>query len=255
MIHYFILPLPFLLYFSRLLFTNYLIPSRKKKHLYETLAQRADWPTLSKTEQFLRLLFKGERTNITAMIGRRLNRIKNKELTYGEIDFLSFHRLIEKTDPKPDEIFYDLGSGAGKAVFTAALFFDLSKSCGIELLRPLYQKANHQIQKATLMIQSGHPICEWIDSKKIFKIQFVHGDFFQRPFHDANIIYVAATCLHESTWVKLIQKMAQLTPGTRIIVATKTIEHERFEKIYEGVELMSWGLCVARIYKIKPFVN
>jgi hypothetical protein len=45
--------------------------------------------------------------------------------------------------------------------------------------------------------------------------------------------------------------MAGLKPGSRIIVATKNIHHESFEVIYQGIELMSWGLCPVNIYKIK----
>ena len=44
--------------------------------------------------------------------------------------------------------------------------------------------------------------------------------------------------------------MAHLNPGTRIIVATKSIQHVRFEMIYQGIELMSWGLCPVKIYRL-----
>lgn len=215
------------------------------------MRERSDWPTIEKTQNTLKKLFKGEHAKISSIIYRNLRLITDKEFVYGEIDFLSFHNILEKAGPKPQEIFYDLGSGAGKAVFTAAFFFDLSKSCGIELLPPLYTKAINKLKKATSLFQNIKSDFETTYLKQVDTIQFINDSFLNYDFNDANIIYVAATCLSDSTWKILINKMAALKPGSRIIVATKSIHHDNFEIIYQGVELMSWGLCPVNIYKIK----
>ena len=86
---------------------------------------------------------------------------------------------------------------------------------------------------------------------QIENIQFINDSFLDYDFGDADIIYVAATCLNDDTWNLLISKMASLKPSTRIIVATRMIHHEQFECLYQGIELMSWGLCPVKIYKIK----
>jgi len=56
-------------------------------------------------------------------------------LTYGEIDFESFYEILKLTNPSKGEIMYDIGSGTGKAVIMASLFFPLSKVVGIEILK------------------------------------------------------------------------------------------------------------------------
>ena len=180
-----------------------------------------------------------------------MRRISNKDFVYGEIDFLSFCTILERAEPQGGDVFYDLGSGSGKAVFTAALFFDLSKAYGIELLPLLYTKAIAQLKKATVLFQNIKTGVEESYLKQVATIQFIHHNFLDYDFADANIIYVAATCFTDSTWEKLIHKMAGLKSGTRIIVATKNIQHERFEVMYQGTELMSWGLCPVTIYVIK----
>ena len=149
---------------------------------------------------------------------------------------------------KRGETLVDLGSGAGKAVFTAALYFDFSKSCGIELLPAFYKKANKQLNKAKILIQHNKKLIEEY-SRKISIIHFINGNFLHTDFFDANIIYISATCLNEDTWGKLIGKLAQLKPGARIIVATKVINDVQFELIHKGTELMDWGLCPVSIYK------
>lgn len=62
-------------------------------------------------------------------------------LTYGEIDFRSFARVLYRIAPKKGSIFYDLGSGTGKAVFLARILHDFSRCIGIELLEGLHDEA------------------------------------------------------------------------------------------------------------------
>ena len=247
---YSILVLPFLVMFTWLLLTNVIIPHFKKKALYAQIQARSDGAMIKKTDHFLKHLYKGVHAKIISIIYRRLRCMTDKEFIYGEIDFLSFYTILEKAQPQPTDVFYDLGSGAGKAVFTAALFFDLSKSCGIELLPPLYKKANKLLKKATLLAEKLRLEAGNNYSKQLASIQFINNNFLHYDLHDADIIYIAATCLSDSTWIDSIKKMAELKPGSRIIVATKRIQHENFELIFHGVELMSWGLCPVSIYKI-----
>ena len=53
---------------------------------------------------------------------------------YGEAEIDSFAWVLHHAHPKPGEVFYDLGSGLGKAVILAFLLHDFQKLVGIELL-------------------------------------------------------------------------------------------------------------------------
>lgn len=65
------------------------------------------------------------------------------EFTYGEVLFPYFIPLLELTEPKEGEVFYDLGCGGGRPLFIASLNFPSLKKCvGIEYLEGLYQLAS-----------------------------------------------------------------------------------------------------------------
>lgn len=241
--YYFLVSLPFLLVLTRTALTNFIVPYYKKKSLYQQIKIRPDWPMIAQTEHKIEQLFSHVYGKAISITYRSIHFNRNKEFIYGEVDILAFYLLLEKTQPRPGDIFYDLGSGSGKAVFTAAFYFDFSKACGIELLAPLFCSAQNRLQQANQLLKPEH-------STALASIQFIQDNFLNYNFQDANIIYIAATCLHESTWEKLINKLATLSPGTRIIVATKTIQNDKFTQTYQGVELMSWGLCPVTIYQI-----
>ena len=249
MFYYFIIFIPFLLVILRLLLTNILIPYFKKKEQKKQLNQRADWLTIEKKTHILETLYKKVHAKASSIRYRLLHLIQDKEFIYGEIDFFSFYTILERTSPSTKDVFYDLGSGSGKAVLSAILFFNVHKSIGIELLAPLYEQSNIQLEKAIQRFQQHDVEKEYLTQME--RIQFINGSFLDCDFGDADIIYVAATCLTDATWDQLISKMSGLKPGSRIIVTTRLIHHEQFESIYQGVELMSWGLCPIRIYKIK----
>lgn len=72
---------------------------------------------------------------------------KEKSLIYGEVEFNSFYRVLRKINPEPGLIFYDLGSGTGKAVFVARFTQDFSKCIGIEILEGLHNQASLIVQR------------------------------------------------------------------------------------------------------------
>ena len=86
---------------------------------------------------------------------RNAKSIYHSSLTYGEIDFKSFARTLERVKTtygvpgngstpdggilqSPGGIFYDLGSGTGKACVAAALLHPFSAIGGIEVLEGLH---------------------------------------------------------------------------------------------------------------------
>src|SRR5579864_8957251 len=53
-------------------------------------------------------------------------------LTYGEILFPSFNEIIKRMDINENDVFYDLGSGAGKSALQFFLKTPVKKIIGIE---------------------------------------------------------------------------------------------------------------------------
>lgn len=249
MVYYFIVSLPFLIFFSHLLLTNILIPYFKKRSLCLQLSTRDEWSSIESTERTLQTLFLHEPRKKISLKYRNLDK-ESMDFIYGEIDFLAFYSILEKVTPQPSDVFYDLGSGTGKAVFAAAFFFDIAHSRGIELVPNLSEKAKKNLHESKCFFQDRHSDLTIHYLENLSKIEFIQGSFLTYDFKEASMIYIAATSLNHDTWEDLVEKLTHLNSGTRVIVATKRIEHDRFDLIYHGIELMSWGLCPVNIYRI-----
>ena len=77
-------------------------------------------------------------------------------LTYGEVTSRGFVQIM--TSPgvgvRPGEVFYDLGSGTGLAVLTAALAFPQLRECvGVELIKELNEAAEEAQGRALAMLE------------------------------------------------------------------------------------------------------
>lgn len=213
------------------------------------LQTHPEWDRLKKIENLLKSLYKNNRAyRISRKEHKQLNS-KDSDFIYGEINFLSFFHILEKVAPKSGEVFYDLGCGAGKAVFASALFFDFSKACGIELLPGLCAVATANIKKANQLLTSFDKSLAKASLKQISRIQFINENFLDYQFTDADIVFINATCMKTTTWSSIVLALNKLKSGSRVIVTTKQIENKQFTMIAQNKELMSWGMSKVTIYR------
>lgn len=160
------------------------------------------------------------------------------EYTYGEIDFISFIALLSRVKPDPNTVFYDVGSGVGKAVFACAMVFDVRKSCGIELFRNLHEtalKKQSQLATHSFYKQKANTIC------------FINDDFLNTDMRDATLIFINATAFFGETWVTLNQQLDNLNTGTRVITASKKLLSPSFIILETIPVQMSWGVVLTYI--------
>lgn len=166
----------------------------------------------------------------------------NFALTYGEIPFITLVDVLMVANAQAGENFYDLGAGDGRAVMTALLLVPFAKVCGIEMLPTLYDYSQQYRQK-------------WSQTDKLpshfatDKVQFIHGDYFQVDFSDADIVYINATGLFGEDWDKLVEKFQQLKAHARIITTSRKLESPQFTLVDEAWRMMSWGLNRIYIYE------
>ena len=69
-------------------------------------------------------LYSKENGYLISKQARKKRGINDKKLTYGEVKFDSFYKIVKGISPTSNKVFYDLGSGNGKAVILASLFGD-----------------------------------------------------------------------------------------------------------------------------------
>ena len=162
------------------------------------------------------------------------------EYTYGEIDFISFSALLSLAHPDSNTIFYDLGSGTGKAVLTAAMVFNAQKSTGIELFNSLHHASLHQKQRLQQLPEY---------QAKASIIHFIHGDYLLADFSDATMIFIDATALFGETWRALNQHLQQMSVGTKVITTSKKLFSNAFVVKQTTTVKMSWGVVHAYIHQ------
>ena len=95
------------------------------------------------------------------------------------------------------DVLYDLGSGDGRIVITAAKKFG-TRGTGIELLPSLVREARENAQKAGVSELA----------------KFVEGDIFEANISDATVVTLY---LLPAVNMKLRPKLLELRPGTRIV--------------------------------------
>lgn len=164
------------------------------------------------------------------------------EYLYGEIDFFSFIALIDSTKPSKEMVFYDLGSGTGKAVLACAMVFDVKKCVGIELFEILHKAATAQQHKL-----SQHSRYQ----EKSQRIQFIHDSFLAPDLHDASLIFINATAIIGKTWSQLCHKIDSENPQATIITTTKPLKSQHYHVLNKTVAQMSWGVVDCFIHRPK----
>jgi len=153
--------------------------------------------------------------------------------TYGEVTYHGFLRMLAMMKLNKGDVFYDLGSGTGKAVILAALLVPFSKIVGIEILKELYDTSCTVFsfyRQLTSQNNTTHPF-----------VSFMHGDFKKADISDANIIFMNATCMHYEFEIPFIRKLEQLKKGTKIITNTITIPTEKYSIHKIGLVPFTWG--------------
>lgn len=165
------------------------------------------------------------------------------EYLYGEIDFTAFIALLSLCNIDENTVFYDLGSGIGKAVLAAAMVFELKSSCGIELFTPLHQAAQQCLEQ--LRITPGYEI-------KSARIDFHQGDIWQADFKDATLVFVNGTAFFAERWQALSLHIAQVASNTLVISTSKALDCKEFNLVAIKPLPMSWGVVNAYIQRKNP---
>lgn len=182
-------------------------------------------------------LYKNVNGHNLSLQGRNTQDLNDKSFVYGEVKFDTFYNIIQDLGSNnPKGVFYDLGSGTGKAVFLAHLLFDFSKSIGIELIDPLYKAS---VEVKDLYEKEFRPkLKEYVDDREII---FHRGSFLDFDISDADVIFMNSTCYSDELMAALDEKFETLKPGTRFISLSKPLRKPYIEVKKSYLTEFSWG--------------
>ena len=122
--------------------------------------------------------------------------------------------MLQMAEVKSDDILYDLGSGDGRILITAAKRYG-TKGVGVELNPERIKEANQNAKEA----------------KVTDKVEFIQGNLFEFDFSKATVLTLY---LLPSVNRKLLPKILELNPGTRIVSHNYRLgdwEPERIERL------------------------
>jgi hypothetical protein len=162
------------------------------------------------------------------------------DLLYGEIDPCALLDMLDIIKPAPKDIFYDLGSGAGKSALAVKMRYPELEVLGFEIIEELHQVSMNKRD------QFLHQYGQKIDPSEL---EFIHANILDHHFCQADIIFINAVAYSAGTWRQILYKFLQAKSGVKIIVTSKTLPTPAFHKLYQGMELMSWGRNSTYIYE------
>jgi precorrin-6B methylase 2 len=162
------------------------------------------------------------------------------EYTYGEIEFLPFIALLTLIPIDKNTIFYDLGSGSGKAVIAAAMVFEMKKCCGIEIFTELHETANQQLEK----LQNTRYYQTQTED-----IHFLQNNFLNVPLNEATVIFINSTAFFGKHWENINDCFDGLIQCEYIISTSKALCSNSYQIIRKTRMAVSWGDVQVFIHK------
>ncbi|KAF4033964.1 Histone methylation protein DOT1 [Phytophthora infestans] len=172
---------------------------------------------------------------------RKSSNLIKTSYVYGEILFFPFADIIRWVAPfLPDfAIFYDLGSGTGKAVIAASLVHPFDQAIGIELLEPLAHCAE---KRKTALEKLKSPLLKT-------DIDFMIGDLLTTKWEDGDVVFCHGTCFNDEEWTKISRAAEKIKQGSFFISTTHVLRTGLFEVVKSLNFTMSWGTAAVYIHR------
>lgn len=189
-------------------------------------------------------LYSGVNGYTISQQARKKQTYSNKAHTYGEVTPEGFYKILNDINVSKSGVFYDLGSGTGKAVVLSALFGEFSKIIGIEILEDLVKSAENILKKFDEQVR---PILKKERQNQL--IEFVNADFLQADFSDADFVFTHSTCFYDELMAALERKFSLLKKGVKILTVTKTLQLPMFKLLKSEEYPMTWGKATVNFYE------
>lgn len=143
--------------------------------------------------------------------------------------------------------FYDLGSGAGKSVMTAALSPYFGACHGIEML-----PVAHAIAEA--LVEDFHAGVSPRDDGTRPEVSVRAGDIFlDTAWVNADVAFCNCVTWDDQTMARLALEAARMRPGSLFITVLAPLESDAFDVIAEDELDFSWGVVEAIVHRRKQF--
>ncbi|RLN51892.1 hypothetical protein BBJ29_005765 [Phytophthora kernoviae] len=172
---------------------------------------------------------------------RKSSNLIKTSYVYGEILFFPFADIVRWIAPSLPEyaIFYDLGSGTGKAVIAASLVHPFDQAIGIELLEPLVHCAE---KRKTSLEKLKSPLLKT-------DIDFITGNLLTTKWEGGDVVFCHGTCFNDKEWAEISLAAEKLKQGAFFISTSHVLRTGLFEVVKSLNFAMSWGTATVYIHR------
>ncbi len=203
-----------------------------------------NFATVDKQRQYFVDLFKDVNGyQVSYEEKKKLDLFENKTFTYSEVDFDGFKAILDIVNPPNDYVFFDCGSGLGKALLLSSLLTPCKKLIGREKLPSLVEENKAIFVKYMDYLKRDY------SNVLIPELDLKEESFINYSFKDVDVLFAHSTCFDNELMNSLTDKLLELKKGSSVITVTKQIDHPDFECIHKGFYKMNWGSPTVFIYK------
>eukprot|EP00611_Tribonema_gayanum_P016316 TRINITY_DN2843_c0_g1_i2.p1 TRINITY_DN2843_c0_g1~~TRINITY_DN2843_c0_g1_i2.p1 ORF type:complete len:286 (-),score=110.51 TRINITY_DN2843_c0_g1_i2:255-1112(-) len=154
---------------------------------------------------------------------KALGLVDDKSYIYGEVDFTNFAKILRRLQLPAGGVFYDLGSGTGKAVMVARLTQDFERCEGVEILEGLHCAATEVAEAFEASVRRS--LC----SSQAQGLTMHLGSLLDFDWSDGDVVFANSTCFDDALMASIAAAAQRLRPGALLITFTKGLESAAFE--------------------------
>lgn len=209
-------------------------------------------PEYTRELEELEDLFQGLTCNIPAERGHKLSRAEREskgyigctDVGYGEVTFEMVARCIQVIKQEHGglatggEIFYDLGSGTGKAVIAASMCHRFKVAKGIEIMHSLHHEAKRLQSNWATVLRDKLP-----DRRGEVMLELLKGDLTQADWRDADFLFANSTVFSKALLATVEEKSRGMKVGSFFVTTTKKLPGQYWEVISAHKAPMSFGFA------------
>lgn len=160
--------------------------------------------------------------------------------TYGDLLYYSALKLLKWLDPKPSDVFMDVGFGLGKLLFQVFLTTDVARVVGIEINECRFTIATQ------VAAELKHKLPKLFEHDR--SIDLFCGDFLESSFPSVTMIYLCCTVFSFELLSAIGKKINTMNGVQKIASFRKLPQLTHFILIKKGFLHGSWDRTPCYLY-------
>jgi len=145
---------------------------------------------------------------------------------------------------RPDDVFYDLGSGRGLVPATAFTSNGVKRAYGVEF-------AAHRGSTGCQLLNNIYTYPDMVFGRAEGELNLLEGDFLQQNMDDATVVYMCATCFRAVMQQALVQKFVEIATRTKKPLMMISVSTD-FQAVHRFGDKVNYPGAAGEIEELSP---